>query len=62
MSAGDTTPDARPQWADLPPLAALDFLDAGTKPRATQPALFATGTDAVGTGSLLDPDDELHLF
>jgi hypothetical protein len=48
--------DERPDWRGM---TALEFT---TAPQVTQPALFATGTDACGTGSLLGESDELHLF
>ncbi|MFE3505087.1 hypothetical protein [Kitasatospora sp. NPDC059160] len=43
-----------PTWARMRP-------EAFGKVRTVQPVLFASGADAVGTGSLLDSDDLLHL-
>ncbi|MEZ0092534.1 hypothetical protein [Streptacidiphilus sp. EB129] len=46
----------RPDWRTM---SALAFTST---PTVTQPAMFATGTDRLGTPSLLDAEDEHHLF
>ncbi|MFC1405810.1 MULTISPECIES: hypothetical protein [Streptacidiphilus] len=49
-------PSVRPDWQTM---SALAFTAV---PKAVQPAMFAVGGDAMGTLSLLEGEDGIHLF